>query len=43
MVAKKKSKFDNKFNKTFIYIHERDNWTNFRWDASEVSNLHNNK
>ena len=22
-----------------MYIHERDNWTNFRWDASEVSNL----
>ena len=21
----------------FMYIHERDNWTNFRWDASEVS------
>ena len=26
-------------NKPFMYIHERDNWTNFRWDASEVSNL----
>ena len=22
-----------------MYIHERDNWTNFRWNASEVSNL----
>lgn len=22
-----------------MYIHERDNWTNFRWDASEVSIL----
>ena len=22
-----------------MYIHERDNWTNFRWDASEVSLL----
>lgn len=22
-----------------MYIHERDNWTNFRWDASDVSNL----
>ncbi len=20
-----------------MYIHERDNWTDFRWDASEVS------
>ncbi len=20
-----------------MYIHERDNWTNFRWDASQVS------
>ena len=22
-----------------MYIHERDNWTNFRWDASQVSLL----
>ena len=22
-----------------MYIHERDNWTDFRWDASEVSLL----
>lgn len=22
-----------------MYIHERDNWTNFRWDASEVSSI----
>ena len=22
-----------------MYIHERDNWTNFRWDASDVSNF----
>ena len=22
-----------------MYIHERDNWTNFRWDTSEVSKL----
>ena len=22
-----------------MYIHERENWTNFRWDASEVSLL----
>ena len=22
-----------------MYIHERDNWTNFRWDTSEVSLL----
>jgi len=26
-------------NKTFMYIHEKDNWTNFRWDTSEVSKL----
>ena len=25
--------------KAFMYIHERDNWTNFRWDASEVSKI----
>ena len=23
----------------FMYIHERDNWTDFRWDASQVSLL----
>ena len=22
-----------------MYIHERDNWTDFRWDASQVSLL----
>lgn len=22
-----------------MYIHGRDNWTNFRWDVSEFSNL----
>ena len=22
-----------------MYIHERDNWTNFRWDNSQVSLL----
>lgn len=22
-----------------MHIHERENWTNFRWDASEVSLL----
>ncbi len=25
-----------------MYIHERDNWTNFRWDASQVSVLQEN-
>ena len=25
--------------KSVMYIHERDNWTNFRWDTSKVSLL----